>query len=134
MGCASAPPQTTSSPRQAVRPDPKDLRGPQIEGPEFDPRGGDFGAWLDDFEKKTHHNWVPPTYFGYGGGAEFVFTVETNGALSMVDMVRSSGTAGLDAAARKALTTSRYDPLPSGFPRSRVTMRVVFHYNPPPGD
>jgi len=115
---------------EARAPERKALQGPQLEGPELDARGADFSEWLDDFEKKTHYNWDPPTYFGYGGSVEFMFTVEQNGTLSMVDQVTSSGSEALDEAARRALTHSRYEPLPEGFPRLRVTMRVVFHYYP----
>jgi len=110
------------------------LRGPQLEGPEFDRRGADFTGWLDDFEKKTHYNWEPPTYFGYGGGVDFVFTVERNGSISTLEMLKSSGTEAMEQAARHALSRSRFEPLPQDFGRARVTMRITFHYNRPPGD
>ena len=130
VGCASKTPPSVA---QGVEQQPPGERGPQLQGPEFDHHGADFSHWLDDFEKKTHHNWDPPTYFGYGGGVEFSFTVERNGSISVLEMLQSSGTEAMDRAAREALTRSKFDPLPVDFARARVPMRITFHYNPPPG-
>ena len=63
-----------------------------------------------------------------------MFTVERNGSISILEMVKSSGTEAMDRAAREALTWSKFEPLPEDFGRARVTMRITFHYNPPPGD
>ncbi len=132
VGCASNPPPSSSA--EAGSPQAPVERGPQLEGPNFDRQGADFTEWLDDFEKKTHYNWEPPTYFGYGGGVEFMFTVERNGSISTVEMLKSSGTEAMERAAREALARSKFEPLPEDFGRARVTMRITFHYNPPPGD
>ena len=130
-GCASAPTPASSqgaSPRSSL------ARGPQLEGPDFDRGGADFAGWLADFEKKVHFNWKPPTYHGYGGGVEFQFTVERNGSILTLEMLGSSGTEAMDHAAREALTRSRFEALPPDFPAARVTMRITFHYNTPPGE
>jgi TonB family protein len=131
VGCASRPAPSSAPaapPRAAVAP------GPQLVGLVLDPRGADFTDWIDDFKRKVHHNWVPPTYFGYGGEAEFSFTVERNGSLSALQMLKSAGTEPLDRAAHDALTRSRLEPLPADFEPPRVTMRVTFVYGPPPGE
>lgn len=125
VDCASRPAPSSAA---AV------ARGPQLSGPVLDPRGADFTDWIDDFKRKVHHNWVPPTYFGYGGEAEFSFTVERNGSVSALQMLKSAGTGPLDRAAHDALTRSRLEPLPADFEPSRVTMRVTFVYGPPPGE
>lgn len=132
VGCASTPARApTSSP--ATSPPAGLLPGPQLRGPVFDSRGADFTDWIDDFEKKVHHNWVPPTYFGYGGSVEFLFTVERNGTISALEMLEPSGSELLDRAAREALAASRLKPLPGDFGSPRATMRVTLIYGPPPG-
>jgi TonB family protein len=127
VGCASRP-APSLAPAAAVAP------GPQLAGLVLDPRGADFTDWINDFKSKVHHNWVPPTYFGYGGKAEFSFTVERNGSVSALQMLKSAGTDSLDRAAHDALTRSHLEPLPADFEPPRVTMQVTFVYGPPPGE
>jgi outer membrane biosynthesis protein TonB len=49
-------------------------------------------------------------------------------------MRKSSGTESLDRAARNALTSSRFMPLPEDYEPPRVTMWVTFHDGKPPKD
>ena len=135
VGCASTPaPSSAPTSSPATSPPAGLLPGPQLSGPVFDPRGADFTDWTNDFEKKVHYNWVPPTYFGYGGSVEFLFTVERNGTISALEVLKPSGNELLDRAAREALAASRLNPLPGDFGLSRATMRVTFIYGPPPGE
>ena len=110
------------------------LPGPQLRGLTLDARGGDFTGWVDDFEQKVHHNWVVPTYFGYGGQVEFSFFVEASGAISALEVLESSASEALVEAAREALTRSRFAPLPEGFDWSGVSVRITCVYGPPPGE
>jgi len=52
--------------------------------------------------------------------------------VSSLKRLKSSGTAGLDRAAREALSRSHLMPLPDDYHRSSVTMQVSFYYNESP--
>jgi len=133
--CASAPAPSTApifSPPPQSREDL--LPGPQLRGLTFDARGADFAGWVDDFEKRVHHNWVVPKYFGYGGEIEFSLLVERNGTLTAIEVLESTASAPLRQAAHEAFAMSRLPPLPGGFDRLRVRMRVTCIYGPPPGE
>jgi TonB family protein len=110
------------------------LPGPQLRGLAFDARGADFTDWVAGFEKTVHHNWVVPTYFGYGGQVEFGLLVEHNGTLTAIEVLESTASERLRQAAREALAKSRFGPLPEGLDRLRIPMRVTCVYGPPPGE
>lgn len=110
------------------------MAGPQLRGLTFDARSADFTDWVADFEGKVHHNWVLPSYFGYGGQVEFGFLVEENGTITALEVLESTTTQPLVQAARDALTRSRLEPLPADFDRLRVSMQVTCVYGPPPGE
>ena len=133
--CASAP---ASSPAPIFAPPPRPpedlIPGPQLRGLTFDPRGADFGAWVDDFERRVHHNWVVPKYFGYGGQVELGLVVEANGTLTAIEVLESTASEPLREAAHEAFARSHLPPLPEGFDRLRVRMRVTCVYGPPPGE
>lgn len=102
----------------------------RIGGLRFDPQGADFTAWLDHFRIEVYNNWMLPKAFelGFHGDVEFEFVVERDGTMSSIEMRKSSGTAGLDRAARNALLGSRFLPLPTDYGPARVTMGVIFSY------
>jgi TonB family protein len=60
------------------------------------------------------------------------FTVERDGSISKIQILKSSGTPALDRAAHNALTGSRFAPLPGDFAPARVTMQATFFYNEAP--
>ncbi len=107
--------------------------GQNLGGLYFDPHGADFTVWINDFKNQIYRNWMIPqaAYFGYGGHADFEFTLERDGSMSALRMLKSSGTSSLDRAARNSLTSSRFKPLPDDYGPPRVTMQVTFHYGPP---
>jgi hypothetical protein len=109
-------------------------RGPQLRALDFDPRGADFEAWVEDFEQKIHHNWIVPKYRGYGGSVDFRLVVEENGTITTLEVVEARADGALVAAARKAFERSRLEPLPEDYGWLRVTMRVTCVYGPPPGE
>jgi protein TonB len=100
----------------------------------FDPQGADFTLWINTFKNEVYRNWIVPqaALFGFRGHVDFEFTVERNGSMSALRMLKSSGTASLDRAAQNALSSSRFMPLPDDYGPPRVTMQVTFFYNEAP--
>ncbi len=100
----------------------------------FDPQGADFTLWINTFKNEVYRNWIVPqaALFGFRGHVDFEFTVERNGSVSALRMLKSSGTTSLDRAAQNALTGSRFMPLPDDYGPPRVTMQVTFFYNEAP--
>jgi TonB family protein len=107
--------------------------GQSIEGLRFDPQGADFTLWINDFKNQVYRNWiVPQAAMFYSGHVDFEFTLERDGSMSALRMLKSSGTSSFDRAARNALTASRFMALPDDYGPPRVTMQVTFYYNEAP--
>jgi protein TonB len=100
----------------------------------FDPQGADFTLWINTFKNEVYRNWILPqaAQFGARGHVDFEFTVERNGSMSALRMLKSSGTPSLDRAAQFALSSSHWMPLPEDYGPPRVTMQVTFFYNEAP--
>jgi TonB family protein len=101
----------------------------------FDPEGADFTAWMNHFKNEVYRNWIVPQGALMGvsrGHVDFEFTIQRDGSLSTLRMLKSSGTSALDRAAANALTGARALPLPSDFRPSSVTMQVSFYYGEGP--
>jgi TonB family protein len=100
----------------------------------FDPQGADFTVWLNHAKNELYRNWIIPeaANLGFRGHADFEFTIERDGTLSSLKLLKSSGTASLDRAAQYALTGSRYMPLPDDYRPARLTIQVSFYYNEAP--
>ena len=100
----------------------------------FDPQGADFTLWINTFKNEVYRNWIVPSaaQFGFRGHVDFEFTVERDGSMSALRMLKSSGTTSLDRAAQYALSGSRFMPLPDDYGPPRVTMQVTFFYNEAP--
>jgi len=96
----------------------------------FDPEGADFTEWVGHFKGEVYRNWILPqaALLGFGGDVELAFVVTRDGTLLDLALVRSSGTAALDRAARNALQGSRLLPLPADYGPDRIAMRVRFIY------
>jgi protein TonB len=108
--------------------------GQQIGPLFFDPEGADFSLWLNHFKNEVYRNWIIPqaAMLGFRGHVDIAFTVERDGSLSRVQILKSSGTPALDRAAQNGLTGSRFLPLPDDFGPARVTMQATFFYNEAP--
>jgi TonB family protein len=108
--------------------------GQNLGGLYFDPRGADFTLWINTFKNEVYRNWILPqtAQFGFRGHVDFVFTVERDGSMTGLRMLKSSGTSSLDRSAQNALTSSRFLPLPEDYGPPRVTMQVTFFYNEAP--
>ena len=97
----------------------------------FDPEGADFTGWINHFKNEVYRNWIVPqaVLFGYHGHVDFEFSVERDGRMTDVRMLKSSGTPALDRAAQNALLGSRLLPLPADYAPARAHMQVTFYYN-----
>ena len=69
---------------------------------------------------------------GLKGHVDIEFTVERDGNLSQSRFLTSPGNPALDKAAKRALESSRFLPLPSDYGPTNVTMRATFWYNQGP--
>jgi TonB family protein len=101
----------------------------------FDPEGADFTAWINHFKNEVYRNWIVPQSALMGavrGHVDFEFSVQRDGTLAEVRLLKSSGTPALDRAAANALIGSRYLALPSDYRPARVTMQVSFYYGEGP--
>lgn len=100
----------------------------------FDPQGADFTLWLNHFKNEIYRNWIvpQPALFGMRGHVDLEFTVERDGTLTGLRMLKASGTPALDRAAQNALLGSRALPLPADYAPQRLQMQVVFFYNEGP--
>jgi TonB family protein len=110
--------------------------GQNLGGLYFDPQGADFTLWINRFKNEVYRNWIvpQPALMGFRGHVEFEFTVDRDGTMSSLHMLRSSGTPAMDRAAQNALVGSRFLPLPSDYGPPRITMRVTFYYNEGPAE
>jgi protein TonB len=108
--------------------------GRNMAGFYFDPQGADFTLWIQHLKDDVYRNWILPqtALLGFRGHVDFEFTVERDGTMSSLRMLKSSGTDSLDKAARNSLTSSRCLPLPDDYGPPRVTMQVSFYYNEAP--
>jgi TonB family protein len=66
------------------------------------------------------------------GHVDIEFRVERDGSLSLCQVVNSSTNVGMDRAAKNALESSRFLPLPDDYGPPSVTMRASFFYNEAP--
>jgi protein TonB len=99
----------------------------------FDPQGADFTLWVNHFKNEVYNNWIVPTpALFFRGHVDFEFTVERNGTVSSVKLLKSAGQPALDRAAENALKASRLLPLPADYGPPRITIQVAFYYNEGP--
>jgi TonB family protein len=66
------------------------------------------------------------------GHVDLEMTVERDGTISDLKLLKTAGNPALDRAARNALLGSRLLPLPADYAPPRVTMQVTFFYNESP--
>jgi len=108
-----------------------DVESRSLAGLYFDPQGADFTIWIQHFKDEVYFNWIVPQTALSGaerGHVDFEFTVERDGSVSSVRMLKSSGTELLDRAGENALTKSHFGVLPEAYSPPRVTMQLTFYY------
>ena len=100
----------------------------------FDPEGADFTVWINHFKNEVYRNWIvpQPALMGFRGHVDIEFTVERDGRISSLRVLKSTGTPALDRAAQNALLGSRLMPLPADYAPARITMQGGFYYNEGP--
>ncbi|HEY8150227.1 MAG TPA: energy transducer TonB [Vicinamibacteria bacterium] len=100
----------------------------------FDPEGADFTVWINHFKNEVYRNWLIPqaVLLGIRGHVDLEFTVERDGSVTGLKLVKSIGNPALDKAAANAIIASRFTALPSDFAPPRVTMQVSFFYGEGP--
>jgi TonB family protein len=100
----------------------------------FDPMGADFTLWINHFKNEVYRNWImpQPALMGMRGHVDIEFTVERDGSLSQCRILTSSTNPALDKAAKNALESGRFLPLPDDYGPPSVTMRASFFYNEAP--
>ncbi len=105
--------------------------GQQMGSLFFDPQGADFTGWINHFTAEVYRNWIipQPARFGVQGKVEIEFTVERDGSISRIEIVKPSHTTAFDNSSRNALRSSRLQVLPNDYRPDRVTIRVTFLYN-----
>jgi TonB family protein len=108
--------------------------GQQVGPLFFDPMGADFSLWITHFTREVYRNWImpQPALLGMRGHVDVDFTVERNGSVSLCRVITSSGNAALDKAAKNAIESGRFLPLPDDYGPPYVTMRATFFYNEAP--
>ena len=96
----------------------------------FDAAGADFTVWVNHFKNEVYRNWILPqaAQLGFKGEVDLAFVVARDGTLVDLTLVRSSGAAALDRAARNALQGSRLLPLPTEYGPNEIAMQVRFVY------
>jgi periplasmic protein TonB len=100
----------------------------------FDPEGADFTVWINHFKNEVYRNWLLPqaVLLGVRGHVDLEFTVERDGRVTNLRLLKSAGNPALDKSAANAIVASRFMPLPSDFASARVTMQVSFYYGDGP--
>jgi TonB family protein len=56
------------------------------------------------------------------------FTIQRDGTLTDIQVERSSGQAGLDFTAQRALVLTKLPPLPAGYPNPSLTVHLTFEF------
>jgi hypothetical protein len=72
-------------------------------GLNFDPQGADFTTWVNRFKDEVYRNWIIPQAAVFGaarGHVDLEFTIEKDGTMSALRVVKSSRSASLDIAPR----------------------------------
>lgn len=100
---------------------------------QFDTRGVDFGPWLRRFVAEVYRNWfVPQAALVTRAQVVLQFNIHKNGHITDIRVVRPSGIASFNQAARNAIfASSPLDPLPEEYPIDPAFFTVTFYYGPP---
>jgi TonB family protein len=96
-------------------------------------QGIDFGPYVQGISKTIEANWYRQIPFTETktGEVTIEFAITTDGQLTNMRLVASSGDEFLDRAALGGLTQSNpFPPLPSQYTGAPLALRLHFHYNP----
>jgi len=101
---------------------------------QFDPQGADFTKWVEHLSNEFYRNWIVPqaVILGFHGRVDIRFTVERDGRVSQLEVIRSSGMPALDRSTANAILSSRLWPLPADYAPSNITFTASVFYNEKP--
>lgn len=111
--------------------------GTADQGPlSFETSWYDWGPYAQSMVSKIRVNWYAnmPQLIrtGIGGVATIRFTIQRDGRITEVTLLKSSGHPPYDHAARKAIElSSPLAPLPKDFPNPNERVTAMFYYNTP---
>jgi protein TonB len=89
-----------------------------------------FTLYLQTVQRKIHERWAPPPR-GAEGRAVIVFEIGRDGSIRRPAVENSSGDAGYDQAALRAVTDANpFPPLPEGFRESTLRIHLGFDFTP----
>jgi TonB family protein len=96
----------------------------------FDTAGFPMGEYRDVISALVRSKWNVPSKNSFGRTG-VVFYIDRNGRVTDLRVETSSGNKSLDAAALAAVFSANpFPPLPKGFPRERVGVRMYLTYEP----
>lgn len=110
-------------------------RGQAEQGPiSFETTWYDWGPYAQSMVSKIRVNWYAnmPQLIrtGIGGVVTIRFTIQRNGQITDITLLKSSGHPPYDFAARKAIElSSPLNPLPGDFPNRDERVTAMFYYN-----
>ena len=110
-------------------------RGLAEQGPiSFETAWYDWGPYAQSMVSRIRVNWYAnmPQLIrtGIGGVVTIRFTIQRDGRITEVIILKSSGHPPYDFAARKAIElSSPLNPLPSDFPNANERVTAMFYYN-----
>jgi TonB family protein len=88
----------------------------------LDPKGADFTSWMTHFKTQMYQHWVvpPPLPKGTSLQVKLRLVIGREGTIKNVRVLRRSGDAQLDAAAKPAVRGSSLLPLPETYPDQSI--------------
>lgn len=145
--CALGFGQENTSTTQAIREAQANDYGLGVgaHGKEFDvldvltnTEGIDFGPYLNEALKAIRQNWyhlIPESAETKKGKLAIEFAIKPDGHVADMKLVATSGDVALDRPAWGSITASNpFKPLPAGFTKPFLALRLRFYYNPDKGE
>ena len=121
-----APPPQTPAKTDAAKPTLADESEDRSKAGLFDTAGFPMGDYKEIIEAIVRSRWSRPSnIIGSQRKATIVFYIDRNGRVSGLRVEASSGNASLDRAAQSAIWGAPFPPLPNGFPKEQVGVRLI---------
>ena len=86
-----------------------------------------FAWYLSVMEGQVARNWNPRQMGASGIGCVLHFTIQRNGGISQLTLIRSSGTGVYDREALRAVQSTRLPPLPIDFGANSLGVTMTFN-------
>lgn len=93
------------------------------------PNEADFEQYMRKMQKNIKANWNPPKNSA-SSSVTLKYSIQKNGELKNVSVIKSSGDEKIDFAAVKSLKmTAPFEPLPDSFKGNHIDIQFTFDYN-----